>query len=80
MTLRMTTHVDHSSERRDADARQYSMYYAIGMALFLPYVLATRLLPRSVQRRALGAGSSDGSILQQTRAEVHNVLAFVFMA
>lgn len=80
MTTRTIDSVEHSSGRKDADARQYSVYYAIGMALFLPYVVATRLLPRTAQRRVLGSGSSECSILQQTRAEVHNVLAFVFMA
>jgi hypothetical protein len=80
MTTRTTHSVEHSSGRRDAEARQYSVYYAIGMVLFLPYVVATRLLPRTARSRALGSGTGDGSILQQTRAEVHNVLAFVFMA
>jgi hypothetical protein len=80
MTTRTTHSVDHNAGRKDADARQYSVYYALGMMLFLPFVVATRLLPRTAQRRVLGSGASGSSILQQTRAEVHNVLAFVFMA
>jgi len=70
-----------SSRRRDADARLYSVYYAVGFILFLPFVMVTRLLPRTAHRREIEASCGGrASILDQTRTEVNNVLAFVFMA
>ncbi|NJK88241.1 MAG: hypothetical protein HC923_01840 [Myxococcales bacterium] len=48
--------------------------------LLLPMVAAGRLLPRSWRRSWQLSGSRDGSIFVETSAEVHNVLAFVFMA
>lgn len=81
MTTRTHDPIELSTKRRDADERQYAVYYAVGFILFLPYVVMTRLLPRSAQARMLSSVSSvRHSVLDQTRAEVRNVLAFVFMA
>jgi hypothetical protein len=77
MTTRDMIH--GSAKRRVADERQYSVYYALGFALFLPFVMVARLLPGVRPPRQLASGDRE-SVLEQTRAEVHNVLAFVFMA
>jgi len=67
------TSVATTRTRRVSDERQYRMYYALGVFAALPMVALSRLVPR---RR----GTARLTVLEETHAHVHNVLAFVFMA
>lgn len=80
MTTRMTHAMEHRTKRRSSDERQYHVYYAVGFVLFLPFVVASRILPRPGYR-TISSGAGDRlSVFEQTRDQVNNVLAFVFMA
>ncbi|MEM1025266.1 MAG: hypothetical protein AAGD10_02240 [Myxococcota bacterium] len=67
------TSVATTRTRRISEERQYRLYYALGFITALPVVALSRLVPR---RR----GTARSTVLEETHAHVHNVLAFVFMA
>jgi len=56
---------------------EYRFYFAILFVLFLPVVLASRLLPRAWRPfKSL----SRASVLTETRAAANTVVPFIFMA
>ena len=67
--------------RRSVEARQFQVYMVLGFALFLPVVMINRVRKLRWQgRRFAAAPPKRESIISETKAEVQNALAFVFMA
>lgn len=67
--------------RRTVEARQFRLYLILGFALFLPVVMVNRVLKWQWAGRRTGvAPRPQESIFTETKAEVQNALAFVFMA
>ncbi len=62
---------------RAADRRQYHVFATLAFIAFLPFVATRRALPETwVRRRFAERGHG---VIDETRAEVHEVLTFLFM-
>ena len=67
--------------RKVLETRQFRVYMVLGFALFLPVVAVNRVLRWQWHGRRFAASPRPHeSILSETKAEVQNALAFVFMA
>ena len=69
------------SETKRIEARQFQVLMVLCFALFLPVVFMSRILKLQWHGRRLPAAPRQReSIISETKAEVKNALAFVFMA